>query len=418
MASPGLRTALCASALLHILGAAVVGEIARWKELREATDVTVGEVEPVEVEVVSPPATLTLPEPGAPVDTVPGPADAFSDESLSPWPRADVDTPELTPAGRGGGASGGTPTWTGRHDQETWRSQAWNDPFDYRLGRHRTSDERASDESIPRLPDPGLSASARERRRLARTGERAEASPAAGEPWDDLDPRWDDGPRVGAGGAALVASAGTGSATQLREEGAVVIRAGRPLVLDGPAATEAPEDGPTQDDTEAAQASNERQPGAFEMTQPRAGAGADGEGVAGPEEGEGPSRRADNDGDGEGGSRADVPRGNGLPAMRARLQDDYFRKLYARVLDRVTFPPRLAVTLEQGEVTVAFVLKRDGSVANVRISRSSGFSEFDDAVVKAVRQAAPFGPLPAAIAGPRSTVLVNAPFSFDNPLIR
>jgi protein TonB len=189
-------------------------------------------------------------------------------------------------------------------------------------------------------------------------------------------------------------------------------------VLAGDEATEAAEDGPTEDDVDSAQASNERQPGAFEMTAPRAGGAVDGEGVAGPDEGDGNSRRAARRTRGQGGTRADVPEGHGQPATRARDQDPYLRKLNAKVLSRVRFPPKLALEFEQGEVTVRFILRRDGTVSDVKVSRSSGFREFDAALVDAIRDAAPFGPVPAALVGGRSSVPVSTPFSFENPLIR
>jgi protein TonB len=76
------------------------------------------------------------------------------------------------------------------------------------------------------------------------------------------------------------------------------------------------------------------------------------------------------------------------------------------------------VGFEQGQVVVSFTLRTDGSVAEVQVARSSGYQEFDDAVLTAVREAAPFGRVPRAVSLGRGSIRVQAPFEFDNPLIR
>jgi protein TonB len=291
--------------------------------------------------------------------------------SSSPAPRADVDVPDGRAAALGGGAAGATPSWTGRHDREELRAQPWNDPAGYRLPRARSDRERATTEALVRLREPGLG---------------VEKAPRSGEL----------GPRA-AGPAA-------------RAE----VRGARPLVAAGPPAVEAARHGAVRDDAAAVQASDERHPEAFDLTTARAG-GAE-SGVAGRERPGGAS--AVEHGRGDGGTPLDVPLGHGQPATRAHLGDDYFRFLYARVLARVTWPRELAVALEQGEVVVTFTLNRDGSVADVRVSRSSGFSAFDDAVVAAIRSASPFGPVPRTLADGAAGLRVSAPFVFDNPLIR
>ena len=57
------------------------------------------------------------------------------------------------------------------------------------------------------------------------------------------------------------------------------------------------------------------------------------------------------------------------------------------------------------EAVVQFVIRRDGSLADVRLGRSSGYNSFDLAAMRAIRAAAPFPPLPAAFKG--STLGVN-----------
>lgn len=343
---------------------------------------------PVTVSVDVRVASAAAPPPalGAVVVAVPGPADFVSPSPASPWPRADVDSPGARAAASGGGAEGGTETWTGRHDDEAWRAQLWNDPHAYRIPRTRTAADRATGEAITRRPDPRLGAQVRRSAPLARTG-------TTGEPG--------------------------GGERPLGQDGAVSPDAARPLVTTGTPAVEADRHGAVRDDTTSAQASSERHPGLFEMTQARAG-GADGEGVAGPHAGEGPSAESPRDRGGEAGTSADLPaRPGGLATTRARSQDAWLKLLYARVRNRVVFPRSLAVSFDQGAVVVAFSVKNaDGALEDVEVTTSSGYTEFDDAVVAAIRSAAPFGPVPRELATARGALRVSAPFAFENPIIR
>jgi periplasmic protein TonB len=412
---PGLASrgtgALVGSVVVHVL---VLGTVAllRRDAAPELETYGVFAAEPLAVsmidfaEVARAPAVPAATAPGDPIETVPGPADSVSAQPASPFPRADVDVPDRRAATQGGGGEGGPDTWTGRHDRETLRAQSWNDPDRYRLPRRKTGPTRAAEESIAQTPRPGFAQQAPQASRRARTGAEGGTPGNA----DELDPRWDDG------GAR--AGDATRSATRLTEDGAVVVRREQPLVEDGPAATEAERRAPLVDDVDAAQASNERHPDALELTRPRQ-AGTAGEDVAGPRAGEGLSARSRRDQGGDGGTPADLPQANGGAAStRARLQDAYFRRLYARVQSRVAFPPNLAVGFEQGQVVVSFTLRTDGTVAEVRVARSSGYQEFDAAVITAVRDAAPFGRLPEAVRQGRESIKVRAPFEFDNPLIR
>jgi len=336
----------------------------------------------VSVDVRAVPAAT--PALGAVILTVPGPADVASDSPASPLPNADLDSPGVQAAAAGGGAEGGVPTWTGRHDSEAWRAQLWNDPDAYRIPRVRTAADRATSQSITRRPDPRLDAQVRRRAPLARAGASGEA----------------------------------GGDRPLGQEGDVRTDAARPTVKEGATAVEADRHGAVRDDTTSAQASNERSPGLFEMTQARAG-GTDGEGAAGRDGGDGASAESSRD-RGEGASTADLPaRAGGVPAMRARPQDLWLKLLFARVQQRVIWPRSLAVSFDQGEVVVAFSLRNtDGTLVDVQVTTSSGYAEFDDAVVAAIRSAAPFGPIPTELQTARGALRVSAPFAFENPIIR
>jgi TonB family protein len=67
---------------------------------------------------------------------------------------------------------------------------------------------------------------------------------------------------------------------------------------------------------------------------------------------------------------------------------------------------------------VAFTLFADGSIGDLRLLRSSGFEGFDDELTRALRVAAPFGPVPLSLRGRSDRVAVTAPYRFSSPLIR
>lgn len=94
---------------------------------------------------------------------------------------------------------------------------------------------------------------------------------------------------------------------------------------------------------------------------------------------------------------------------------NYFRKIYQKVNPLWLFPKRLQIQMEQGDVLVQFTILSDGQVANAKIRKSSGYPEFDENVLVAIRKAAPFGPIPTGL-GKRLKVL--APFEFSNPMVQ
>jgi TonB family protein len=364
-----LRPAVVASLLLHVAAAA---GLALLPAPRPPVGPGLAASASVEVGVVEQGA---LPR-GAPVTAPVGPADFLTPSPSSPSPRADIDAPDPRAAARGGG--GDPEEYTGRRDREELRAQPYNDPRAYRIPRLRTAADRATPEALARVPEPALANQQRRGRARARVDDPALLREALAE-------------------AVQGAS------------GDLVARATQPLVEAGAAATEATRHARERDDTSAAQASNERHPEELDLTRPGSAAAA---------AAAGPSRDAPPSHTGLGGTPQDVPEGHGQAASRALLQDAYFRNLYARVIERVRFPPELAISFEQGEVVVEFSLRPDGTVAEVRVARPSGYKAFDAAVVTAIRAAGPFGPLPRGFAPAGADLHVSAPFLFDNPLIR
>lgn len=330
-----------------------------------------------------------------PVRVVVGAADLASFGAGHPLPDADVDLPGMAAASRGGGGAGGADTWTGRDDREELRSQSWNDPDRYRLARRRTGAERTSVESIARADEQRWEDRTETRRRRARRGEAQSALAPVG-----------PDPELAA------------AAISVRVTGAVDPTPRAAHVDPGAAATEAEIDGPTSDDIDSAGASYEREPGAFELTKPRAGGAVDGSGVKGPHSADGVSARGSARRSSTAALRAAVARSAVSSSTRARRQNPYFRKMYSRLDELIEFPRELALSMDQGEVVVRFTLLRDGRVRDVSVEKSSGYEKFDTQVTSAVLRGGPFGKVPKAIIGTRTKITVRAPYAFRNPLIR
>lgn len=102
---------------------------------------------------------------------------------------------------------------------------------------------------------------------------------------------------------------------------------------------------------------------------------------------------------------------------RERLYRRYNQEIEARVNQALVFPRTLAIRLEQGETVVRFAVLADGKVGDsVHVVKSSGFAEFDQAALNAVRKASPFPPiLDPHIPRP---LQVSLPVTFSNPVIR
>ncbi len=357
------------------------------------------------------PDAVTQTESIVPIVVVPGPADVASEGAGHPLPNADVDLPGARAASRGGGAEGGSDTWTGRNDAEEWRAQSWNDPEHYRLSRHKTGTRRASDEALERRPDKTFDDRTNAVRRRARRGQ-AGAAPAdaAGTEPSHAPALADEGPD---------AEVAARDPAPTRVTGAVDPTPRAAHVDQGAAATDASRRGAASDDTDAAGASNERNPGRFDMTRPRAGGDADGAGVAGPRPGDGVSARGVGLANASTAAlRAAIDQAPGPAATRARRQNPYFRRMYAAMDRLIEFPEELALNFDQGEVIVRFTLFRDGRVGDVVVEKSSGFAKFDRQVTRAVGRAGPYGPVPESIIGNRAHIVVRAPYAFRNPLIR
>lgn len=120
------------------------------------------------------------------------------------------------------------------------------------------------------------------------------------------------------------------------------------------------------------------------------------------------------------GSRS-APSGTGPGALLDVGADSgvlgYFRGVERKVEPfwRNAFPDWAIADGRSGLVTVLMVIKKDGSLSSISVTRGSGIEEFDRNVVAAVRRAAPFGPLPAKLLpGPQP---LRMTFDATNPAV-
>jgi hypothetical protein len=131
---------------------------------------------------------------------------------------------------------------------------------------------------------------------------------------------------------------------------------------------------------------------------------------------------------GAGGARGDGshprPLGVGMGDWVDLQSDDpqfvaYFRKLHEKIdpLWAHAFPKSAILELKQGTVILRVTIEADGT-AKVAWPplRASGIDEFDRNCADAVRRAAPFDAIPAALGHRR--LILDFPFAADNPIVK
>jgi TonB family protein len=229
------------------------------------------------------------------------------------------------------------------------------------------------------------------------------------EPSGDL-PRHDSGTVLASPGLGTVRDA---PGPEHRAAAAVVT--GRPLVTRGPIAFAAEEQGPSRDRVDSEQ---EVAATIESMIHASTAGGLPGHGQGG-EDGEG---AAASGGPSRTGLRA-FPFGDGPGPFRARADDDprvsdYWRSVRAKIdpLWEHAFPKWASLEGRQGWAVISFVIRADGQVADVRVARPSGVSEFDENLRLAVLKAAPFAPFPPVIKAPAMQWSIT--FDVKNPAVR
>lgn len=171
----------------------------------------------------------------------------------------------------------------------------------------------------------------------------------------------------------------------------------RPMTVRGDESSPSNERGVQQDDTDAEQevVAPDTSPLRASTAGGREGVGrggTEGGGTPGAGASQGTGSRAHAYGSGGG-------TGIGIDPADARRRM-YLRWLWARIQGSWStndFPKQAALEGKQGHAIVSYTVMPNGSVTNVRISRPSGFPDFDRKMVRAVMRAAPFGPLPAEL---------------------
>ena len=72
----------------------------------------------------------------------------------------------------------------------------------------------------------------------------------------------------------------------------------------------------------------------------------------------------------------------------------YMGMLRGKIESIWEYPKEAAMHRISGDLNIRFTIKRDGSVGDVELIRTSGYRELDEAALKAIKDAEPFWPLP------------------------
>lgn len=233
--------------------------------------------------------------------------------------------------------------------------------------------------------------------------------------------------RAGGASAPSPSEAGTAEASPgsgilggrgARRSEAARVAHGRPTVDEGPAATQAErEDSRIRDDSDAENLAASMMQSWVESTAhtgPRTGVGRGGVGGGG-EAGIGGGRR-------EGGRASTYGPGDGRYAA-LDTSDRRYRRWFLDSMRRIgralEFPRARALAMDQGSSIYRITVRRDGTLTGApHLVRSSGFDDLDRAARAAIRQAAPFSPLPDDLEPSRAQLSITVPVEFSNPMVR
>jgi protein TonB len=75
----------------------------------------------------------------------------------------------------------------------------------------------------------------------------------------------------------------------------------------------------------------------------------------------------------------------------------YFAELKRRIEDKWVYPQEAVRNGQSGQGELRFILRKDGSVRTVEIVQTAGVAVLDRYIENAIRLAAPFPPIPAAV---------------------
>ncbi len=356
------------------------------------------------------PPPATAPEIPSPGHDAPE-ADQARWAALAVAPRvADGRTP-APPAPDSGQRAGRVSDGVWRRDRSTLHEQLTDGANAYQIARTRSDDHAASPQAIRREPVVGLGDASRTTT--------PSTPPSAPRPDPAQESSSGDVGRAASGDPEAAQAAELGDPPR-RLEAPQAVRGVGPLEVESGARsfdTQSP--GPAADQRNQRAASSENHPSVTDLS--RAGVRAREESLSGRGPGDAPGaveRPSGGRAPAEyGGASAQTVGDQVAERTRERIQDQYVREIERRVHSLCVFPKRLALRLEQGETVVRFVVDADGHLqGGVRVSKSSGFDEFDAEATRAVERAAPFPPLPRALAVRQMPVGLRV--AFDNPVIR
>jgi TonB family protein len=350
------------------------------------------------------------PPPSRPWDAPAGEND--NPVAITVAPRTGDAAIDLRPAPDGGDRGGRPPDHAYRRDRSVLHARLDDGAAENQAARTRTSRRPSSPQAIRREPLVGIGDSVRTLA-PARVPAADESRPTrtlalGGDPGGA-------GEQDSPGARAAVAV----STTRIAAEPTRVRTVGQLDAESGVRSFDVERPGQAADDRTLRAASDERHPGLTDFSRPAAVADrafADGRG---PGAGPGAVARA-SDGVAAAVFGARNPRQLG-PEVDERTLDRRYERYKLEIRQRVNrvleFPKALALRLEQGETIVGFRVDVDGRVTEgPRITKSSGFAEFDAAALRAVSRAAPFPPM----SDPRTArpLSVSMPVTFDNPVVR
>lgn len=206
---------------------------------------------------------------------------------------------------------------------------------------------------------------------------------------------------------------GAGRAPELSAK----VQFARPNVDRGPAATPAEaRDAKVRDNVDAELLAAALQRSIVDASTQRAALRA--EGVGGAHEGAGLSR----EGEGRGAQARPYLPGAGNDSALSTEEARYvrwFTEQKERVQSELVFPAPRALSMDQGTSIYRVIVRRDGRLAAApRLVRSSGFSDFDEAAVAAIRRALPFSPLPEQLLPDDQDLALLIPVAFSNPMVQ
>ena len=370
---------------------------------------SVGGAPPSAVVAPSMVGLISVSPPALSLDALLGVGDAASWSAAAPARPRSADLPGARAADRGGGADGGTATWTERRDRPddaALRSRIWNAPDTYRTPRSPGRARAASPEAINRdaraYGDRAPATQARDGAVAASVGgESGQGAPGL--------------PVLPAVAAPDATTGSPGETVPARVAGAPQPTREAAYVDPGAPAVDVRRKGATADDRAVAAASNQRRVDPFDLTPPRSGGDHDGEGVAGdaaPGMVADGWRRA-----GTAASRADTSEGPGDASTFATRQDPYFVELFRRLDRMIAYPRDLAIQMVSGRVVAIVTLRADGTVASIAVHAGSGHAAFDDQLTGALRRIGKLPPVPRALLDGRTELRVMIPYTFRSPMI-